>query len=499
MKTEIPKEVQDIADALAAAGYQAFLVGGCLRDLILGRSPKDWDIASNATPAEIQKIFPESVYENAFGTVGVKTESEDPTLKIIEITTFRIEGTYSDVRHPDEVTFAETIEEDLKRRDFTMNAFALELSKKKSTGLARLKEKEPHRFVDPHGGLGDIERKVIRTVGDPHMRFREDALRMLRAIRFSADLGFEIDGETKKAISDEAGLLEAISHERVRDELQKMMMTPRAAGAIIALEDAGLLKFILPELREGIGCSQNKHHTYTVFDHNVHALNYAAEKNYSLEVRLASLLHDVGKPKSKRGEGPDATFHGHEVIGARMAVRALDRLRFPKEVVESVGHLIRYHMFYYNVGEVSAAGVRRFVRRVGPEYIDELMRVREADRIGSKVPKAFPYKLRHLMFMIEKVKHDPIHPKMLALKGDGIMELLNLKPGPRVGMILSILLEDVLDDPERNTKVYLSSKALELGALSDGELENRAKAARERAEEAEEEVEAGMKTKYYVQ
>ncbi len=489
MKTEVPKEVQEIATALGRAGYQAFLVGGCLRDLLMGRPPKDWDIATDATPPEIQELFPESVYENAFGTVGVKTESEDPTLKIIEITTFRIEGTYSDARHPDEVTFAESIEDDLKRRDFTMNAFALELSTKKGPG----------RLVDPHGGLQDIERRVIRTVGDPHARFKEDALRMLRAVRFSADLEFEVDRATQTAIRDEAGLLEAISHERVRDEFQKMLMTPRAAGAVVALEDAGLLKHVLPELREGIGCAQNKHHVYTVFDHNVHALNYAAEKNFSFDVRLASLLHDVGKPRSKRGEGEDATFHGHEVIGAKMAVKALDRLRFSKEVIEKVGHLIRYHMFYYNVGEVSAAGVRRFVQRVGPEHIDDLMRVREADRIGSKVPKAFPYKLRHLLFMIEKVKHDPIHPKMLALRGDGIMELLGLKPGPRVGMILSILLEDVLDDPERNTRAYLEDRARSLGALTDAELTASAEAARVRADEAEAEVEAGMKTKYHVQ
>jgi len=228
-------------------------------------------------------------------------------------------------------------------------------------------------------------------------------------------------------------------------------------------------------------------------------LNYAAEKGYSFEVRLASLLHDVGKPRSKRGEGEEATFHGHESIGAKMALTALDRLRFSKEIVEKVGHLIRYHMFYYNVGEVSAAGVRRFVRRVGPEHIDDLMRVREADRIGSKVPKAFPYKLRHLLFMIEKVKHDPIHPKMLALRGDGLMDMLSLPPGPRVGMILSILLEDVLDDPERNTRAYLEARAKELGALTDAALKERAEDARQRAEEAENEVESGMKTKYHVQ
>lgn len=487
MGVKVPKEIEKVAEKLKSAGYDAYLVGGCVRDLILKNVPKDWDIATGASPKEIQKIFADSVYENDFGTVGVKTGSRDERLKIVEITTFRLEGEYSDKRHPDEVKFAKTIEEDLARRDFTINALALSVAE----GMAG-------EIIDPYGGQRDLKSGIVRTVGDPNKRFEEDALRLLRAVRFSVELGFEIEPATLKAIKNQSGLLEMIAKERVRDEFTKVIMAPRAAEGIILLEDTGLLKQIVPELREGIGCSQNKHHIYTVFDHNVRALNYAVEKKYPLEVRLASLFHDVGKPRAKRGEGPDATFHGHEVVGARMTAKIMDRLRFSKEITEKVVHLIRYHMFYYNVGDVSEAGVRRFLARVGPENVDELLKVREADRIGSKVPKAFPYKLRHLLFMIEKVKHDPIHPKMLKVRGDDVMSLLKLEAGPKVGKILAILLEEVLDDPKKNERKYLEDRVKDLGGLSDGALSELAEEAKDRRDEFESGVEEEMKKKYYV-
>jgi poly(A) polymerase/tRNA nucleotidyltransferase (CCA-adding enzyme) len=486
MVLKIPKEVKEISDGLLEGGYKAYLVGGCVRDLFLKREPKDWDIATDAKPKDVQKLFPDSVYENEFGTVGVKTDSKDEKLKVVEVTTFRLEGRYSDKRHPDSVSFAKAIEDDLARRDFTVNAFALDLGRK---------EKE---IIDPYGGRADLKAGMVRTVGEPEKRFEEDALRLLRAVRFAVELGFEIDHPTLAAMKTQSGLLEMIAKERIRDEFVKIIMTPRAAEGVILLEDTGLLKHIVPELREGIGCGQNRHHIYTVFDHNVRALNYAAEKKYSLEVRLASLFHDIGKPRSKRGEGPNSTFHGHEVIGARLAVKILDRLRFSKEVTERIVRLIRYHMFYYNVGDVSAAGVRRFLARVGPEYVDEIMKVREADRIGSNVPKAFPYKLRHLLFMIEKVKRDPIHPKMLKVHGEDVMKLLKVKPGPKIGKILEILLEEVLDDPKKNTRKYLEGRVKDLGELSDGVLGELADKAKETKEGLENDIEENMKKKYYV-
>ncbi len=501
MIPKIPKEVKEAVKALAEAGYEAYLVGGCVRDLALGATPKDWDIATNARPEEIQKIFPDNVYENNFGTVGVKTRSEDPAVKILEVTTFRSDGEYGDLRHPLEVRFVSTIEEDLSRRDFTVNALALAL-----TGNKKLKTNNSYKLsvggdlllVDPFDGQKDLKKKIIRAVGDPHKRFDEDALRLMRAVRFAVQLGFEIERKTFEAIKEKAGLLDGISKERIRDELVKIIVADRAAEGIVLLEDAGLLQYIIPELREGIGCGQNKHHIYTVFDHNVRALNYTAEKGYSFEVRLASLLHDVGKPRVKRGDGPDSTFYNHEVVGARMALKIMDRLKFSRELIEKIGHLVRFHLFYYNVGEVTEAGVRRFLARVGPENVDDLLKVREADRIGSGVPKAFPYKLRHLLFMIEKVKRDPISPKMLAVDGTDVMKLLNAKPGPKIGWILAILLEEVLDDPKKNVKDKLISRVEYLGMLSDKELKTLSEKARETKEEFEGGVEDEMKKKYYV-
>lgn len=465
------------------AGFEAYLVGGCVRDMLLGREPKDWDVTTNAAPEEVQKLFADSVYENDFGTVGVKTESEDPRIKIVEVTTYRIEGKYTDKRHPDEVRFAKTVEEDLSRRDFTVNAMALA---------------PDGALIDPCGGELDLTERTIRTVGDPAARFDEDALRLMRAVRFAVELDFEIEFNTRRAIGERSRGLEVIAKERVRDELVKILMSPRAAKGIIMLEELGLLEFILPELREGIGVGQNKHHVYTVFEHNVRALDYTARQDYPLAVRMAALLHDVGKPKAKRGEGKDSTFYQHEYIGARMAVRALDRLRFSREFTEYVAHLVRWHMFYYDVGAVSPAGVRRFIVRVGPENIDDLLKVREADRIGSGVEKAVPYRLRHFLFMIEKVKHDPITPKMLALNGNELMTLLGIPPGPRVGWILNALLEEVLEDPEKNLKEELTKRAQALNKKSDAELRKLMERARTKKEEVEMAQEEEIKKEFRV-
>lgn len=482
-KPSVPAEVAIVAKTLAEAGFEAYLVGGCVRDMLLGREPKDWDVTTNARPEKIQKLFPESVYENDFGTVGVKTESEDPKLKVIEITTYRIEGKYTDKRHPDEVRFAKTLTEDLSRRDFTVNALAMNLK---------------GEVVDPFDGTADLKEKIIRTVGKPEERFHEDALRLMRAVRFAVELDFEIETNTRRAIEKLSGELEMIAKERVRDEFTKMIATPRAAKGVILLEELNLLQYVLPELHEGVGVGQNLHHIYTVFEHSVRALDYAAKQDYSLAVRMAALLHDVGKPRAKQGNGSTSTFYQHEFIGAKMAAKALDRLRFSKEFIEQVVHLVRYHMFYYNVGAVSERGVRRFLARVGPETVPDLLRVREADRIGSGTPKATPYKNRHLLFMIEKVKNDPISPKMLKVNGDDVMAILKIPPGHRVGWILSALLEEVLDDPKKNEREGLIARVKALNKMDDAKLKTIALAAREKKGEFEEEVEEGIKKKYFV-
>ncbi|MBI5147741.1 MAG: HD domain-containing protein [Parcubacteria group bacterium] len=486
-KTNIPGSVAEIAGVLRKNGFKAYFVGGCVRDLLLGRDPKDWDIAANARPEEVMKIFPDSFCENKFGTVGVKAKMENGETEIVEVTTFRKEGKYSDFRRPDEIKFAETIEEDLARRDFTVNALALNIAE----GMAE-------KIIDPFNGQSDIQNKIIRAVGDPRERFGEDALRLMRAVRFACQLNFTIAEETAAAIKEKAGLLEAISKERIRDELQKTIMSPKAAGGIAMLEDLGLLRHILPELREGLGVGQNKHHIYGVWEHNLRALDYAASNGYSFEVRTASLLHDVGKPRSKRGEGPDSTFYAHEIIGGKMTARLLDNLKFSKETVEKITHLVRHHLFYYNVDEVTEAGVRRFLSRVGVEHIDDLFKVREADRIGSGVPKAVPYKLRHLRFMIDKVRHDPLSPKMLKVNGGDVMTIAGLEPGPKIGRILAVLLEEVLDDPAKNDREDLKDRVFALAKLSDEELEKLAQRAKKTKEEFESGIVEEMKKKHYV-
>ena len=489
------KEIRQIALILEQAGFEAYLVGGCVRDLLLaqseveglGREPKDWDIATNANPEQIQKLFPDSVYENQFGTVGVKTRSEDLALKIVEITPYRLEGKYSDKRHPDEIKFAKTIEEDLARRDFTVNALALSMTE----GMVG-------KIVDPYGGQEDLKNKVIRAVGNPEERFQEDALRILRAVRFMAQLDFEIEPATEESAKKHSGLLEFISKERIRDEFSKLLMADGAVGGIRKLQKLGLLKYAVPELEEGVGTGQNKHHIYSVFEHNVRSLEYAAEQNFSFDVRLASLLHDVGKPRSKRGQGEDSTFYGHQVIGERMALEILDRLRFSKEITERVALLIREHMFVYDPETVTDAGARRLIRRVGKENIEDLFKLREADRIGSGVPKAQPYRLRHLKFRIEKVSNDPISAKMLQLDGNDLMKDLNMLPGPRIGFILAILLEEVLDDPAINKKEILLERAKTLNALEDKQLVEMAKFAKKSADEAQTKIEEEIKEKYFV-
>ena len=479
----IPKEVKSILAELKKHGYEAYVVGGCVRDLLLGKTPQDWDVTTNARPAQIQGIFPDSFYENIFGTVGVKIGSEDPSLDIIELTTYRIESDYSDKRHPDKIEFADKLEDDLRRRDFTINALAMS---------------DGGEIVDLFGGQEDLKNKIIRAVGEPSNRFNEDALRMTRAVRLATVLEFEIESKTAEVIRSQARLLGEIAQERIRDELVKIINSPRAMQGIELLRETGLLEFIIPELLEGHGVRQNKHHIYTVWEHNLRALQYTADKNYSFEVRMASLLHDVGKPRSKRGDGPDSTFYAHEIIGGKMTAKIMERLRFSRDVAEKVTHLVRSHLFYYNVGEVSAAGVRRFLSRVGPENVDDLLKVREADRIGSGVPKAFPYKLRHLLFMIEKVKNDPISPKMLKVNGQDVMKVANIEPSPKVGQILAVLLEEVLEDPTMNSIENLELRIKELTKLSDEELIKMKQKAQEVKEEFESGVEEEMKKKFYV-
>ena len=526
----VPQEVLEVLKKLQDAGFLAYIVGGCVRDILVEREPKDWDITTNAKPEQILKLFPDSVYENNFGTVAVKArrstrinaEEDDQresasnpyesAVMLVEVTTFRTESGYDDYRRPSEVKFVETIEEDLARRDFTINAMAMDPMVHDPRSMFHI--------IDPFGGRKDLDKKIIRAVGDARERFCEDALRMLRAVRLVCQLGSEttqrdanirthtndanmrnewvIEKETEQAIQKKSELLKNISQERIRDEFTKTIMSSQGAWGVELFRRYGLLQYIIPELLEGVDVGQNKHHIYTVWEHNLRALAYAISKDYPLEIRLGSLLHDVGKPRTKAGDGANSTFYQHEYVGARMTRDILIRLRFSREVVAYVTHLVKNHLFYYNVGEVSDAGVRRFISRVGIETVDDLIKIREADRIGSGVPKAVPYKLRHLLFMIDKVRKDPISPKMLALNGSQLMEELNISPSPRVGWILNNLLEEVLDDPTKNTFDTLLARARELHILSDKELQELCVKARERKEEYEKGEEDEIKRKHRV-
>jgi putative nucleotidyltransferase with HDIG domain len=422
-----------------------------VRDLLLGRKPHDWDVATNAAPERIQEVFEKTFYTNEFGTVGVVNEhAEDETLKVVEVTPYRLEGRYSDARRPDSVIFSQKIEDDLKRRDFTINAFAY------SPRLGDL--------LDLYGGVGDLEGRLLRAVGDPKERLGEDALRILRAVRIATELGFAIEERTRQAIKAQAVQLQHISKERVRDEVVRIVLSQAPMEAFRDAHALGLLPYMLPELQHTIGVEQNQAHKYDVFEHLLRSLQHAAHKGWGLEVRLAALLHDIGKPKSRRWseEKEDWTFHGHEVVGARIAKKALETLKFSRETIDRVVTLVRWHMFFSDPEKVSLSAVRRVVANVGREHIWDLINLRICDRIGTGRPKEQPFRLRKYQAMIEQALRDPISVQMLGLNGGGVMEVTGEKPGPRIGWILHALLEEVLDDPAKNTREYLSSRAHDL-------------------------------------
>lgn len=483
----IPQEVSRVTETLEKASFDAYLVGGCVRDLLLGRTPKDWDITTNAKPEEIQGLFEETYYNNTFGTVGVvDEETEDERLKVIEVTPYRTEGSYSDGRRPDSVEFGVSLEEDLKRRDFTINAIAY----------------SPHKghIIDPHKGQNDLKDMLIRAVGNPDERFKEDGLRMMRAIRIAAELAFGIEQKTFEAIQTNAHLLKNISSERIRDELSKIIMSDFPMEGTLHMKRSGLLQYVLPEIEAGIDCDQNQAHSYTVFEHSLRALQHSADKKYPFEVRIGALLHDVGKPKSRRfsKEKGDWTFYGHEVTGSRETEKIMRRLKFPKETIEKVVNLVRWHMFFSDPEKITLSAVRRMIVNVGKENIWDLLNVRICDRIGTGRPKEQPFRFRKYKSMVEEALRDPISVQMLKIDGKKIMSVTHETPGPRVGNILHALLEEVLEDPSKNTQDYLQKRALELSSMSDMDLKNAGESGKKQKDEHEAEEIKNLRTKYHV-
>lgn len=483
----IPIYISKIIKDLQASGYEAYIVGGCVRDVLMGKEPKDWDITTNALPEQMLKIFPDAKYENIFGTVllPIRALARGEEIKgaledVVEITTYRSEQGYSDRRHPDTIQFETELDKDLERRDFTINALALNPNDEKN-------------IIDLFGGQKDIKLKVIRAVGEPSDRFKEDALRMLRAIRFSAQLGFELEPKTQRAIVKLAGSLKFVSKERIRDEFIKILSSDRPYEGVMLLHECKLLQYILPELEQGVDVKQDRHHIYPVFKHNLLALKCCPNKEW--QVRFAALLHDVAKPKTRKIINNIATFYNHEHIGARMTEKIMARLRFASADQIRVVNLVKNHMFYYNVGEVTAASVRRLIVKVGRENLKDLIDIRIADRLGSGTPKAMPYKLRHLQYMMEKVQNDPVSVKMLKLKGDDVISILKIPPSPKIGAILDVLLSDVLEDPELNNMPWLKKRVKELDKFELEELRIKAK---ELISEKQEEEDRSIKKQYKV-
>lgn len=486
MTMRVPNEVRTVAEGLRAAGFEAYLVGGCVRDLLIDRTPKDWDVTTNAKPEDIQRIFPESFYENGFGTVGVKTDSEDDRLAVIEITPYRTETGYSDKRRPDAVVFGDSLEEDLARRDFTVNAIAYDESK--------------GQIVDPYQGQKDIEARVLRTVGVAADRFEEDALRLMRAVRLVAELGFALDADTAAAIQAKGANLKHVSRERIRDEFVRILESKEPMQALVLAQQLGILEYIAPDLTRGIGIEQNQAHSYDVFGHLMRALQHAADKDWPFDIRLAAVFHDVSKPETRRwaDEKKDWTFHGHEVVGSRVTKKALEDMKFSRETIERVSKLVRWHMFFSDPDQITLSAVRRMIRNVGEENIYDLLNLRICDRIGTGRPKEQPFRFRKYKAMVEEALRDPISVGMLRTDGNRLMTEFHVAPSPTIGWTLNALLEEVLEDPSRNTEGYLDERTKYLLTLKPEKLKELGDSGKKKLEEKEEEEIQKIMEKHHV-
>ncbi|MEK7551025.1 MAG: CCA tRNA nucleotidyltransferase [Patescibacteria group bacterium] len=449
----IPEEVLLIYKKIEDAGFEVYFVGGSVRNLLLKKDVKDWDLTTNATPEDILKIFPNGFYDNDFGTVGVPYKIREDK-KVAEITTFRTEKSTNPTHKPDKVLWGKTIEEDLARRDFTINAIALRLVGKSNS----------FEMIDPYSGEKDLKKKILKAVGDPNQRFKEDALRLLRAIRIATELEFKIESKTFEKITEDALLLEHISKERIQTELLRILKNDNAYDGIMLLHTSGLLRYILPELLEGVGVSQKRpgrHHTEDVFTHNVLSLKFCPSKNEI--VKFATLIHDIGKPKSlSKDKDGLVIFYNHEIVGSRIAQDICQRLKFSKKDREKVVTLIRWHMFSVNEN-LSDAGVRRFIRRIGVENVKDMMDLRVGDRLGGGTQTAESWRLKLFKEKVEKeLKPAPFSINDLKVNGNDIMKLLQIKPGPKIGDILQKLFEEVDENLSKNNKEYLQGRIKDL-------------------------------------
>jgi len=435
MKINLPDFVQKILKKFLENGYEIYIAGGAIRDILMKKAVHDWDFTTNATPKIILSLFPDSFYDNQFGTVGINHQS-----LIYEITTFRKEMGYSDARHPDKISWGKTIQEDLIRRDFTIDAMALTPQMK---------------IIDPHHGQDDIKKKIIKAVGNPEERFSEDALRMMRAVRIATQLGFSIEEKTFQAIKNNVKLLDKISAERIRDELLKLLSYPFAADGYLLLRNSGLAEKILPEVEAGFNVQQKspgRHHTLDVGNHSLQSLKSSKSSNPILN--LAILLHDVGKPTVARVQKDGViTFYNHEMVGASLARNIAKRLKFSKKQEEKLVTLVRWHQFSVDEKQTDKA-IRRFIRNVGQENLEDILALRTADRLGGGA-KETSWRMELFKKKLIEVQKEPFLVTDLKIDGNDIMKTLKIHSGPLVGRFLNQLFEEVVDKKLKNEKKAL--------------------------------------------
>ncbi|MDO8506035.1 MAG: HD domain-containing protein [Candidatus Limnocylindria bacterium] len=441
LQLRVPSDVEKVVARLNETAHAAYVVGGSVRDALRGVDPHDWDVTTDATPEEIQKVFPRSLYHNRFGTVVVRSGAHE-----VEVTTYRVEAEYSDHRRPDTVAFTASLQEDLARRDFTMNAMAWRPAR----------DGKPGELADPFGGRTDLEARVLRAVGDPDERFKEDALRMLRAVRFATLLDLHIDTKTFDAIKRNAALTASLSGERIQQEITKMLSASKPSVALQLLSDTGVLPVICPELEDCKHTPQEKAAAENVFEHSLATVDATPQDD--LVLRLAGLFHDIGKPDTFA----DGHFHQHEFVGEAKARAILRRWHFDKETVAEVTHLIRHHMFWYQT-EWTESAVRRFMHKIGLEYIPALFALRRADNIGSGARSPRMYALDALWQRVQREidAANAFSKRDLKIDGNVLIRELGLKPGPEIGRILDTIFERVLDDPALNTPEKLLALAKE--------------------------------------
>jgi putative nucleotidyltransferase with HDIG domain len=444
IKLQLPEFVDGILDKFSKAGYEIYIVGGAVRDLLTSRIVDDWDLTTNATPEEMLKLYPDGFYDNVFGTVGIADPSSPNPY---EITTFRKEYGYSDSRRPDKVEWGKTLEEDLSRRDFTINAMALK----------RIKDGD-YELIDKYEGQKDLKNKLIKAVGEPDLRFSEDALRMMRAIRIAAEQGFTIEEKTLEAIKKNAALINKIAKERVREELFKLIASPHAYDGILIFKNSGLMAEILPEMEKTFGVEQKspgRHHIYDVGNHLLMSLKNCKSQNPL--VRFATLIHDIGKPQTyRKAETGVITFYNHEMVSSKIAENIADRLRFSNEEKERLITLVRWHQFTVDERQTDSA-IRRFIRNVGKENINDMLDLRTGDRLGGGAAET-SWRLEEFKKRLIEVQKQPFSIKDLKIDGNDVMKTLNLKPGPKVGEVLEKLFEEVVNKEIENSKEALLSR-----------------------------------------